>query len=407
MAHELALMKNLALRAALGLSVAALISSCKIMPNNVRSGTTSKEVDTMLDADSIHFTRNTDQKSGSLTFNLKDQHSCRIEYWAQDPSGTPPPSSPLTLDCPKETLALNQSLEISGLTPGFPLSFRIYVWPKTTTFLTHYVKDFAEGQDLKAQKAQDLIVVRYLGPRQSAEIYSFRSPSVLAVADIKSRLGSAPSGTCVEHPAAAALPFPRASSLEDSQKRPFLGLSSVKTEGFGSGQATVHPFFATRMIESFEQIARQENWKWNFAWENQPYSFESFPPGYIGSLNVGDGANLVNVNSRNLSGAVQTVEINSNVLKLQPRIIFPTEVAKFDLTVKSADANDILFSCQFAIDKDTFEVPQDLMSKLAQGSYQVSFTFETSQIHYNEKAAYPPWIITAQDVIQFRLNKRL
>lgn len=402
-------MKTLVSSVSSFLSLAALVSiaSCKVLPNKVRSGTSSMKVDNLIESDSIHFTRKADQKSGSLTFDLKDQHSCRVEYYAMDPSGTPSPTSPLTVECPKQNLTLNQAIEFVGLTPGYPLMFRIYVWPKTTTFLTHYVKEFVEGQDLKGQKSQDLVVVRYLAPRQSAEIYSYRSAAVLNIAEIKSRLGPVPSGNCSENPPAQPLPFPRGSSVEDSQKRPLLGLSALRTEGFASGEAKVHPFYNTRLIGTYEQIARQETWKFNFAWENTPFSFESFPPGYIGSLNVTDGLSSTNVSSRNLSGVFQTVDLNSNVLKFQPKIIFPSDVAKFELSIKSSDASETLFSCQFAIDKDSFQIPQELVSKLAQGTYQVSFTFETSQIHYNEKAAYPPWIITAQDVIQFRLNKRL
>ncbi|RZA15757.1 MAG: hypothetical protein EOP10_25800 [Proteobacteria bacterium] len=382
------------------------VSACKILPGTVRSGTETKKVDAMLQAESLSFVRNADQTSGNLSFSLKDQHQCRIEYWSQDPTGTPPPASPLSIDCPKDKLQLTQAIAISGLTPGYPLSFRIFVWPKTTTFLSHYVKDFSEGQDLQAKTAQDLVVVRYLAPRQSAEIYSFRFPGTISVSEIKSKL-NANTQSCVERPVPEALPFPRSSSLEDNQKRPLLGLSQVKTEGFGSGEALQHPFFNTRLIETYEQTARQENWKWNFAWENKPFSFDAFPPGYIGELTVGDGQTSRSIATRSLSGNLETVELTANRLQLSPRIIFPTDVARFDLTIKSADASETLLTCQFAIDKDSFSVPEEFLRKLGQGSYLATFTFETHQVHVNQQGSYPPWVISAQDVISFRLNKRL
>lgn len=391
----------------LGGMLAALASSCKILPHEVRSGKTSKEVGTMLDTDSIQFARLADQRSGRLNFTLKDQHSCRIEYWARDPNGTPPPASPLSIECPKTNLALTQAIDIGGLTPSYPLSFRIYVWPKTTTFLSHFVKDFSEGQDLARQKAQDLVVVRYLAPRQSAEIYSYRSPNILTISEIKTKVAGSKQTGCTERPTARTLPFPRGASLDDSQKRPFHGLSGVKTEGFGSGVASLHPFFATRLIESYEQTARQENWVWNFAWENMPFSFQSLPPGYIGNLSVGDGLTSRPLTARSLTGTIEMIDLTTNTLRLEPRIIFPTDVSRFELAIKTRDASEILLACQFGIDQASIEIPADYMSKLAQGVYLATFTFETSQIHFKDQEGYPPWIITAQDVVQFRLNKRL
>ncbi|RYZ51386.1 MAG: hypothetical protein EOP07_21405, partial [Proteobacteria bacterium] len=61
------------------------LPACKILPNNIRSGTKSNEVASMLDKDSLHFERVSDAKSGVLSFTLKDEHNCRIEYWADDP----------------------------------------------------------------------------------------------------------------------------------------------------------------------------------------------------------------------------------------------------------------------------------------------------------------------------------
>ncbi|MBC7531631.1 MAG: hypothetical protein H7318_08645 [Oligoflexus sp.] len=383
------------------------LPACKILPNKIRSGFLSNEVTSMLDQDSLKFERVSDAKSGLLSFSLKDEHKCRVEYWADDPSGTPPPASPLSVDCPKDKLSLTQKLEIPGLTAGYPLSFRIYVWPKTTTLLTHFVKEFHEGQDLLNAKASNLVVVRYSSPRNSAEIYSYRFGSALNLKDIKSKLGQVPATACTANPKPEAIPFARNSSLEDTQKRPLMGLSAVTTEGFASAAAIQHPFFPTRLIEFYDQTARQENWKWNFQWEAQPFSFESLPPGYIGSLSVGDGVTSHLIVSRNLTGATETIELNANLLQLAPRILFPSDVSRFEITIKSADAAKTLLTCRFAVDKDTVTIPSEFMSKLAQGSYLATFSFETNQVHYKDQGAYPPWIITASDWVLFRLNKRL
>jgi hypothetical protein len=393
----------LAATAALSLSV----SACKILPGAMRSDTETRKIDTMIDAESLSFVRQPDQRSGSFNFRLKEQYRCRIEYWSQDPNGTPPPASPLSIDCPKDSLQLTQSLTIPNLTPSYPLSFRIYAWPRTTTFLSHYSKYFSEAQDQRPQTAQDLVIVRYLSPRQSVEIYGFRSTGPLSLNDIKAKLINRSAEACVEKPALTSTPFLRSSSLEDSAKRPLFGLSQVTTEGFGSGRALPHPFFNTRLIESFEQTARQENWKWNFSWESKPYSFEALPPGYVGELLIGDGQSSRPISTRSLAGKLEIIELSGNHLQLTPRVIFPSDISRFDLTIKSADASETLLICQFAADKEAFSVPEEILEKLAQGSYLATFTFETHQVHVDRHGDYPPWVISAQDVIQFRLNKRL
>lgn len=377
------------------------------MPQHLRSGTAANDADLMVESTSIAFTRAVNARSGVLSFNLKDQHNCRVEYWADDPSGTPPPASPLTIDCAKEGLNLTQKVTVAGLTPGFPLSFRIFVWPKTTTFLAHFVINFHEGQDLTSAKAQNLVVVRYAAPRHSAEIYTYRLPASASIADIKTKISSLSPSACVANPPAQALPYPRNTSLEDDQKRPLLGLSTVTTEGYGSAAAAVHPFYPTRLVEFYPAIQKQENWKWNFQWDAQPFSFESLPPGAIGSLSISDGKASQDVTNRTLSGALDTIQLTANTLKISPKVINPADISHFELTIKSADAAETLLTCRFALDKDTLEVPADFLSKLAQGNYLATFSFETNQIHYKDGAAYPPWIITAQDWVQFRLNKRL
>src|SRR5690606_11782420 len=114
--------------------------------------------------------------------------------------------------------------------------------------------------------------------------------------------------------------------------------------GFAVGQAAAHPFYNTRLVGSYEQTARQENWIFQFKWNEKPFSFSSYPPGYLGSLSVGDGASSQAVSTRTLSGTLQTVVLGANRLKLEPRIIFPSEVSRFLLTIKSADAGETLLS---------------------------------------------------------------
>ena len=403
LAHELAVIKKLVIPAVL------FLPGCKMLPHNIRSGTASNEMSSMLDRDSLHFERSADALSGVLSFSLmKPEYNCRIEYWSKDPTGSPPPESPLSVECPQGQRLTEQKLEVAGLKKGYPLSFRVYVWPKTTTFLRHLVQEFQEGQDLSAATAQTLVVVRYVSPRNSAEIYGYRFGSALSLKDIKSKLSPVADPACVANPAAELLPFDRSTSLEDPQKRPLYGLSAVTTDGFGSAAAKVHPFFPSRLVEFYPQTDRQENWRWSFQWDTRPFSFESLPPGYIGSLSVSDGASNAQVlANRNLSGTIETVELTANAMVLSPKILFPSDVARFDLTLKTADASETVLTCRFPIDKDTITIPPEFLSKLGSGSYLATFSYETSQVHYQDQKSYPPWIITAHDWVQFRVNKRL
>ncbi len=391
---------------AVGLSL-TLVACNKLKPNAIRSGSTTPEVAAMLDKDSLRFTRAADGRSGILTFDLKDQHNCRIEYAADDPSGSPQPASPLAIDCPKDKLSLTQNISITGLTKGFPVTFHIYVWPKTVTLLSHFVQEFHEPTGYVEGTAQNLVIVRYQAPRGSAEIYGYRSSETLSIKDLGSKIGLDTAVTCTLNPGPQAVTFERAKSQDDPQKRPLFGLSDVKTDGYGTAAAKVHPFFPTRLLAFYDATSKLENWKWSFTWENQPYSFDSNPPGMMSAVAVGDGKTSVNMNNRNLQGALPDFDLTTASFQIAPKVLYPAPVSHFELDIKSQDAAATLLTCRFPIDKGNLVVPSEYLAKLPQGSYLATFSFETNQIHYRDQGGYPPWIITAQDWVEFRLNKRL
>lgn len=380
-------------------------SSCKMLPNTIRSGTSETNVAELMDPGSIQFTRSADGKSGTLSFTMKEQHECRIEYWADDPSGTPAPSAPIVRDCSKTELKLTPSLALSNLTPGIPLSFRIYVWPRTLNFLSSYVASFREGQDLDGVSSSNLVVVRYSVPRNSNEIYTYQFAGTTSLATIKAGLTPASTTPCEENPKDEALPFPRFRSLEDATKRPLHGLSEVTSDGYARGQAQPHPFFTSRLVQTFESTTKQETWKWSFQWEGKDHSFESHAPGALATLSLGSNSTLLR--NRSLNNTLADVEAGAQSPVFNPSIIFPSDIARYIVTVKSEDASQTLLRCQFPIDQAKVQIPNALYGKFGEGSYVVSFALETSQIHFREQGDYPPWIITAQDFVQFKLNKRL
>ncbi|MDQ3234501.1 MAG: hypothetical protein M3Q07_22080 [Pseudobdellovibrionaceae bacterium] len=391
---------------------ANLSTACKMLPHSIRSELKSQEVYGLLEEGSLRFSRSPSGTSGDLSFNLKGTHSCRVEYWADDPNGKPPVGSPLTMACPNDGKTTAIKLTADELVAGIPLTFRITVWPKALNALSGFPLEFREAQDLDKVQAGFLVVARYVAPRQSNEIYSFQLPKVMSMAEVKAKMSANYDQTeateCTEAPPPTDPPFPRIASTEDAQKRPLHGLSEVSTDGFGRATATAHPFFATRLVQFYEGIERQQNWIWNFKWEGAGANFETFPPGYIANLSTIDADNrTVILRNRALGNVIPVVDAGAKSFRLTPSILYPTEISRYELVVKTADASRILLRCQYTIDQDTLTIPDSYYQKLIAGEYLATLVFETNQIHFKDGAVYPPWLITAQDWIHFKINKKM
>jgi hypothetical protein len=391
---------------------ANLSTACKILPHAIRSDLKNAEVFGLLDESSIRFTRSPSGTSGDLSFNLKGTHSCRVEYWADDPNGRPPVGSPLTLNCPNDGQTTAIKLKADDLVAGIPLTFRITVWPKALNALSGFPLEFRESQNLDTVQAGFLVIARYVAPRQSNEIYSYQLPKVISLSEVKAKMSASydqnEAVECSETTAATEPPFPRITSVEDAQKRPMHGLSEVSTDGFGRAAAAQHPFFATRLVQFYEGIERQQNWIWNFKWEGNAASFETFPPGYIANLSSIDAENrTVVLRNRALGNVIPSMDVGPKSFRLTTSILYPTEISRFELVIKTADASRTVLRCQYTIDQETLTIPDNHYQKLAAGEYLATLVFETNQIHFKDGAAYPPWLITAQDWIHFKINKKM
>ncbi|MCX6127547.1 MAG: hypothetical protein NTX25_00615 [Proteobacteria bacterium] len=390
---------------------ALLIAACKILPHSIRSDLKGEEALAMLDSNSINFARTPNGSGGTLSFLLKERHNCRVEYWTDDPTGLPPLGAPKSMPCPNDGTSLAVKLAIKDISPGLALNFRITVWPRTLTALKGFSVEYKEAKDLSRVKAGYLIVARYVSPRNSNEIYSYQFSKTTTIEDIKTKLiqnnNQDEPVVCSDKPVDQILAFPRSESAEDAQKRPLHGLSDVNTDGYGRTTAEVHPFFSTRLMQFYDSIDRQQNWRWNFHWEGQVNSFESLPPGYLASLNMIEGNNTVLLKNRLLGNVLPAVESTGKTLRFTPSILYPTEISRYELTIKSSDASKLLLRCQFSIDQETLTVPENFYEKIPAGEYIATLMYETNQIHYKEGANYPPWLITAQDWIHFKINRKM
>ncbi len=387
----------------------SIFASCKILPGNIRSEVKSADVAELLDEDSVKFQRTAEGSGGDLSFRMKDKYNCRIQYWTTDINAKPAPSSPMALDCPNDGQRTDINFSLEGLTPGVNLKFRIMLWPRSTSFLSNFAYEFAEGGDLSRVQTAHLVVSRYNVARNSNEIFTYQFESSTNAQDIKNRLLESlakRNNVCSEGAGDITLPFPRMKSQEDGSKRPLHGLAKLSTDGFAQGVATAHPFFPTRLMQFYDDVDRQQNWKWSFEWEGRRSSFEITPPGYLADVTLTDGETNTNVKNKLLGNALPSVEVSSKPFVLTPSIQFLTDLASFQLSLKTTDGNKTVLRCDFPVKEANISIPSTYYQKLPAGEYLATLTFETHQIYTKSGSEYPPWLFSAQDWTSFKIIKK-
>ncbi len=386
----------------------AALSGCKIMPSNMRTSSQDKDASDLMDESSIQFVRTGTGTTGELSFRLLNKHSCRIEYWADDPTGQPSPNSPMSRDCPdSDTLIVK--MPIANITSGISLSFRIYVWPKALTFTSKVAVEWKEAKDLTKVQSGFLVVARFMNPRQASEIYTYQFPSTISLDEVQKTImaGMASTAACTETEAEPEMSYPRFKSQNDKSNRPMHGLSQVFSDGFARASATAHPFFNTRLTQFFEAIDKQQTWRWGFNWEGQNYTFETFAPGYMNGVTFLANDTSVPIKGDGLTSAMSILDAGSRPFVIKATPIVTSDLAAFKMTVKSSDASKTLLRCNFPRATNDLSIPANFYERLGAGEYIVTLVLESSQIHFKDGAAYPPWLITSQDWVHFKINKRL
>lgn len=393
-----------------GFVLISALYGCKIMPSNMRTSGNEDEATNLIDQDSIQFVRSSNGSAGDLTFRLLDKHSCRIEYWADDPTGQPSPQSPMSKDCPPDNENLTVKISVANITAGIPLSFRIYVWPKALAFTSNVSVVWKESKDLTKIQAGYLVVARYMNPRQASEIHTYQFPQVISIDEVKKTLKTGLATTsplCSEGDSEPEMPYPRYKSLTDKNNRPMHGLSQVFSDGFARAAAVPHPFFNTRLTQAFEGIDKQQGWKWGFTWEGQNHTFESYAPGYMNAVTYLANDSSVPVSGTALGTAMSVLDAGSRPFVIKANPILNSEIANFRMTIKSSDASRTLIRCNYPTSTSDLSIPTNYYDKIPAGEFIVTLILDSSQIHYKEGAPYPPWIISSQDWVHFKINKRL
>ena len=383
--------------------------SCKYSPNQMRSTLKSKNVYNFIAKGSIKFTRSSAQTTGDLTFLLTSPYSCAVEYWAEDLNEPPSASAPKYIQCPDGKM--DQKIFISGLDASVPYTFKILVWPESLTAASGAYIILKETLNLKEQETSHIVFHQFNSPRQIGETYTFQRSSAQSLFDLRNELIARypiENGVvCQNNPIVPQNPYTRNLSEEDSKKRPLHGLVSLSTDGYAFGGTRNHPFFNTRLIHQFENVERLKNWTWQFQWEDLAYEFTTFPPGYIEDLNLSSGDQSHLIKNRELLGVLPSYQVGVKTLEFNIDVIFPGQINFVHIELKDPfDKNRALY-CSYLYENSKFTLPDEFYKLLEPGTYDMTVSYESIQIHYKSNLPYPPWVISSQDWIHAKLKKVL
>lgn len=390
------------------LSLLELTTACKLQPNQLRSDLQTKDAFDLIDRSTVAFKRRADPTIGDLSFTLKGPYQCRITYWAEDLETTPNSQSPFTLECPAGLTKIN--IALTGLKPGIPYTFQLNAWPTNLTPEASATAIFREGRALGEENTNHVVLVRYVIPRRSTEIHTFRFEGETTLLRIRSQYADhyrrPVDEECTTEDLFSTLPFPRHNSLDDPDRRPLHGLGKVASDGYARSGVQVHPFFQTRLTQVYDNIERLQNWQWLFQWENQTHQFEIYPPGFIDSLVFLSNDNGPTLSNRSLGGAADIVDLEDEEINLDFTTIFPSDLSFIHLRLQDPFNEEQRIHCTFPADRKRYTIPQRFVKNLPASNYDLTAVFETVQIQYRSGNPYPPWIISSQDWVHTRIRKR-
>jgi len=390
------------------LSLLELTTACKLQPNQLRSDLQTNDAFDLIDRNTVTFKRRSDPTTGDLSFNLKGPYKCRVTYWAEDLQSTPNSQSPFILDCPEGLTKINFAL--TKLEPGIPYTFKLNAWPANLSPSASATAIFREGRALGEERTNHVVLVRYVVPRRSTEIYTYQFEGNISLLGIRSQYADhyrrPVDEECTTEDLFSTLPFPRLNSIEDPAGRPLHGLGRVASDGYARSGVQVHPFFKTRLIQTYDNIERLQNWQWLFQWEEQTHQFEIFPPGFIDSLVFLSNENGPSLSNRSLGGAADVIDLEEEEINLEFSTFFPSDLAFIHLRLQDPFNEERRIHCTFPADRKRYTIPGKFIKSLPASSYDLTAVFETVQIQFRSGTPYPPWIVSSQDWVHTRLRKR-
>ncbi len=388
--------------------ITILIAGCKYSPNQVRSSLKSANIYQFVEEGTIKFTRTNDQKSGNLKFTLTANYQCAVIFWSEDLNENPAADSPMTFPCPKDET--NVTVYFTELKPLVPYSFKIMIWPQKLTASSSAFIILRESKSLKELQTNILVINNYIAPRLSGETYVFAMKESKTLYDIQEQISDLYSddiGKCQKSPPKKNFPFAYDSSSDQGSEDPFLSLSSLSTDGYSRGVAKRHKFYNNRYVTNMTTVDNNQKFNWFFSWQGQSHSFLTFPPIRFVEFMAKANNGPKNISFRSLKDAQPKFIFGRNPPEFSYSIVYPGHFYYIHLQLRNPFNTNEAIYCVYNANKTNFSIPPDIYQSLANGSYELTAIVESIQLHYKSDMAYPPWIITYQDMIHSKFEKVL
>ena len=102
---------------------------------------------------------------------MVQDYQCMVLFWSEDLNEAPFADSPKNIPCSAKSKTV--TMDFGDLQPGIPYSFKIMVWPKKLTSASSAFVILRERRSLKEIFSDNIVVSRYLNPRQTAETFIY------------------------------------------------------------------------------------------------------------------------------------------------------------------------------------------------------------------------------------------
>ena len=88
-------------------------------------------------------------------------------------------------------------------------------------------------------------------------------------------------------------------------------------------------------------------------------------------------------------------------------VLYPTEISYIHFWIQESTNREQGIFCTYKLSDNSINLDSKLYDSLGEGSYDFTAVVESIEIHFDEKLAYPPWIISHQDWVYSKFIKVL
>ncbi|NRA65781.1 MAG: hypothetical protein HRU19_14925 [Pseudobacteriovorax sp.] len=384
-----------------------LVTSCKYQPNQVRSTLQSKNIYEFIEQGSIVFSRIEDRTKADLSFKMTGNYQCAISLWSEDPNAKHTVDQPKNYSCPKNENPINATL--TGLEPSVPYSIKISVWPEKLSSQTSASITLLEDKTLREIQTDKILVASFNTARQTGEIYPFLLREKKSLLDIKNDILVIydNSESCTTSKPPRNFIYSQNFSAPDPQSRALHGIESVSSDGYGNGKSKPHKFFSNRLVHNFRSINSNQPIEWQMRYDGQDKTFSTLQPVQLKKLNLTTERGFSEIINRSLKGAAPKIKVGRSSPRFAVEVLYPTEISYIHFWIQESTNREQGIFCTYKLSDNSINLDSKLYDSLGEGSYDFTAVVESIEIHFDEKLAYPPWIISHQDWVYSKFIKVL